>query len=105
MTSPIYVHAWKISKEIYNRVFAIDDARLTPGMMNALAGDLSMKASQLRVAFRRANMMVKLELLESRIADLRKSGRDMDGEISRLQSAVVGVHMGAYSLAHSNADE
>ncbi|AMD56879.1 hypothetical protein AWN88_00935 [Agrobacterium tumefaciens] len=104
MADPIYVHAWKISEEIHNRVFSIGDARLTPGMMNALAGDLSMKASDLRVAFRRANMIAKI-LLESRIADLRKSTRDMDGKISRLQSAVVGVHMSAHSLAHPNTDE
>ncbi|MBD9375525.1 hypothetical protein IB238_23190 [Rhizobium sp. ARZ01] len=105
MADPIYLHAWKISEEIHHRVFAIDDARLSPGMMSALAGDLAVKASELRVAFRRANMIAKLELLESRIADLRKSSRDVGGKISRLQSAVVGVHMGAYSLAHPNTDE
>jgi uncharacterized coiled-coil DUF342 family protein len=101
MTETIYEQAWKASEEIRNRVFAIDEFRITPGMLAALASDLSSQASQMRVAFRRANKMSNLELLEARIAELRKAGRDISSKISRLQSAAIGVHMDAHSLAPS----
>lgn len=82
MADPRYVQAWEIGEEIHHRVFAIDDVHVTPGTMSALASDLSMMAAQLRVAFRRANLIAKLELLESRIGDLEKS-RDVSGKVSR----------------------
>lgn len=104
MADTIFDTAWKTSEQIRDRAFSIDEFRMTPGMISNLANELSRQASDMRIAFRRANKMANLELLESRIADLRKTNRDLGGKISRLQSAAVGVHMDAYNLAHPTSD-
>ncbi|MCF1455346.1 hypothetical protein ACQZ61_21560 [Agrobacterium vitis] len=104
MADEIFEAAWKASEQIRDRVFSIDEFRMTPGMISNLANELSRQVSDMRVAFRRANKMANLELLESRIADLRKISRDLSGKISRLQSAAVGVHMDAYNLAHPTSN-
>lgn len=100
MTDLLFEQAWRVAEELRSRVDLIDGTRATPGMMANLAADLSMLAVQLRPAFRKANLTSDLDLLESRIGDLRSSSRDLHGIFERLHSTVVGMHMSAYSIAH-----
>lgn len=66
MADTIFDTAWKTSEQIRDRAFSIDEFRMTPGMISNLANELSRQASDMRIAFGRANKMANLNKVRTK---------------------------------------
>jgi len=100
----MYQQALEIAERIMRRIDVLDGARITQGMRSAIASDLHSLAISLKPAFRRANMVAKVELLESALTDFSRPRADVPNALMRLHSVAYGVHMCAYNLANPRED-